>query len=330
MKRILITGASGFIGSFLVEEAIKDGYDVYAGVRKTSNLQYLSGLKVSKFEVDLSSKQEVIKMLLEYEKFDYIIHNAGLTKTCNKKMFDIANLKNTQNFIEALQETNRIPNKFIYISSLAAFGPSKHGTKPMKLTDKPIPVSQYGNSKLKTEVYIKSIHDFPYLIFMPTGVYGPREKDYLVMYKSIKSGIETYIGSKKQYLSFVYVKDLSELLLKSLKSDITRESYFVSDLNNYTAVEFNDIVKKELNKKTITLVFPKLIVKFIALMSEKISCALMKKVPTLNIEKFKDISESNWLCDSSKLVSDFSFNPKYNLQRGVKEAINWYKKNKLL
>lgn len=330
MKRILITGASGFIGSFLVEEAYKNKYKVFAGVRKTSNLKYLLKNNVNLFEVDLADKQAIKNKLIETGKFDYIIHNAGVTKTCKKNEFDNVNLKNTQNLIEALIETSSVPEKFIFISSLAAYGPSQNGLKPIKLTDKPSPVSLYGVSKLKTEKYLKTLQNFPYIIFRPTGVYGPREQDYLVMYKTIKSGLETYIGSSEQYLSFIYVKDLVHLIIHSLQTNIVNKSYFVSDLNEYTAIEFNNFVKQELQKRTIKIVVPKILVKIIAFTGEKISCFFLNKVPTLNTEKYKEISQKNWLCDSSDLIEDFNFSPKYDLKKGVHEAIKWYKSKKIL
>lgn len=330
MKKILITGANGFIGSFLLEEALKNGYKVYAGIRGTSNLKYLINKKLYLFSVDLSDKQAIKNKLIETEKFDYIVHNAGITKACKKAEFEKANLRNTQNLIEALKETNRTPDKFIFISSLAAYGPSQNGLEPIKLTDKPLPVSLYGESKLKTERYIKSLNDFPYLIFRPTGVYGAREKDFYVMYKSIKSGLETYVGSKEQYISFVYVKDLVKLLIDALSSDKIRKSYFVSDLKSYTAVEFNKIVKAELGKKTVTIVFPEFLVKLMAVLNEKFSCIITKKVPVLNTDKYKEISQQNWLCDSSNLVSDFDFKPQYDLKKGIHATIKWYKEEKLL
>jgi len=161
-------------------------------------------------------------------------------------------------------------------------------------------------------------------------VYGPREKDYYVMYQAINRGVETYIGSKKQKLSFVYVKDLVRLLIDVLENDIIQKSYFISDLNNYTAIEFNNLLKKELNKKTIKIVFPKFLVQVMASVGEQLSCLLFGKVPTLNTEKYKDISQSNWLCDSKDLVKDFNFKPKYNLKKGLNETIQWYKKKNLL
>ncbi|MCF6243243.1 MAG: NAD(P)-dependent oxidoreductase [Bacteroidales bacterium] len=262
MKKILITGASGFIGSFLVNNALKLGFEVYAGIRESSNLRYLNDAGINFFKTNLADKKTIRQDLLACDKFDFIIHNAGVTKTCDKKMFEEVNYKYTKNLIEALYETNRMPEKFIFISSLAAYGPGNNKTlAPVKDDDVPKPVSLYGQSKLKAEQYIKSLENFPYLIFRPTGVYGAREKDYLVMYKSIKSGFETYIGSKNQYLTFIYIKDLVRVIFDALKSDITQKGYFLSDLNNYTAYEFNKIVKTELDKKTISLVFPKFLIK---------------------------------------------------------------------
>lgn len=327
MKKILITGANGFIGSFLVQEAVKNNYNVYAGIRKTSNLSTISNFKIEFLELNLADKNAIKTILKDIDTFEYVIHNAGTTKTCKKEEFDTVNFEYTRNLISALIETNKVPEKFIYMSSLAAFGP--YGEKRKK-TDKPKPISVYGESKLKSEEYIKYIKNFPFLIFRPTGVYGPGEKDYLVMYKNVKYGLETYVGTKKQKLSFLYVKDLARLIIKSLNTDITGKTYFVSDLKDYTADEFNKIVKEKLGRKTISLVFPEKLVKIMALISEKISCMFNGKAPTLNTDKYKELVQKSWLCDSSDLVKDLNFKPEYDLKKGIDETIEWYKNKKLL
>ncbi len=331
MKKILITGASGFVGGFLVEEALKRNYEVYAGVRSTSDRTYLSDPRINFFESALSDKESLKETLKKYDRFDYLIHNAGITKTCQKDGFDTINFQYTKNIIEALIENDSIPKKFIYISSLAAYGPGDEKTlEPIKDSDTPCPISLYGESKLKAEKYIKSLEGFPYLIFRPTGVYGPREKDYYLSYKMIKQGLETYIGTSQQHITFIYVKDLTRLIFDSLESTISGKSYFVTDLKKYTTKEFNNIVKRIMQKKTLSIVFPKSIVSILALISEKLSCVFLGKVPTLNTEKFKEISSLNWLCESGDLLTDFDYKVEYDLEKGVQESIDWYKKEGML
>ncbi|MCF6364862.1 MAG: NAD(P)-dependent oxidoreductase [Bacteroidales bacterium] len=330
MKKILITGAGGFIGGFLVEEALKRNYEVYAGIRSTSSKTYLTHPDIKFLNVDLSDKNVLCEKLRTFDKFDYVIHNAGITKALKKEDFDKVNFKSTQNLIEALNETVGFPDKFIYISSLEAFGPGNEDTlQPIKDSDDPKPISKYGESKLKAERYIKSIETLPHLIFRPTGVYGPREKDYFLLYKGVKMGIETYVGTSEQYITFIYVKDLARLIFDAVESTVSGKSYFATDLKQYTAKEFNNVVKEQLNKKTIRIIFPKLFVKTLAFINEKIY-SVFRKVPTLNTEKYKIISCKNWLCDSSAIRNDFGFIPKYDLKKGIKEAITWYKKEKLL
>ncbi|MFZ4399799.1 MAG: NAD-dependent epimerase/dehydratase family protein [Bacteroidales bacterium] len=329
MKKILITGASGFIGSFIVEEALKSGMDVFAGVRNSSSKKYLSDSRIHFFSLDFSDKNALKKQLSE-QHFDYIVHAAGLTKAQKKEDFEIVNFNYTKNFVDALIETNCIPERFIFISSMAAHGPGNDNNLiPVKLTDIPHPDTLYGISKLKAEKYINTLTHFPVVTLRPTGVYGPREKDYFVFFKTINGGIEPYIGLKEQYLTFIYVKDLVDIVFKAIHSNISGKTYFVSDGKSYTAREFSEITKRILNKKTFKLFVPLSIVKLIAILLETFN-GWIGKVPTLNKDKFNVLKARNWLCDMSDLEKDFEFKAKYYLKDGVKEAIEWYKTEKWL
>ena len=330
MKRILITGASGFVGSFIIEEALKNNFEVYAGVRKTSNRRYLSHPGIAFITLDFSNKKALKDLLLKTPRFDYIVHVAGIIKTCRKDQFDTVNYRYTRNFIEALTETQRVPDKFLFISSLAAMGPGdEKSLKPVTLNDKPHPISFYAKSKLKAEQFILSQKNFPYLILRPTGIYGPREKDYYLAYKSIQQHIETYIGSKEQHLTFLHVIDLARLVITALESKIVNKTYFVTDLKYYTAEQFNMLIKKILNKKTLTIVFPKFFVQMVVAINETISCLLGKPV-TLNRDKYHELICKNWLCEADETAKDFEFTPQYDLEKGLRQTIAWFKKERML
>ncbi len=330
MANILITGASGFIGSFLVEEGLKRDYQVFAGIRKTSSKEYLKDERIRFIEFDFSSVDKIVSTLEECKsqntRFQYIIHNAGLTKAQRKEDYSRVNYLNTKNFIEALHQAGMIPEKFIFISSLAAFGPGNPQTfDPVKLSDKPNPIEFYGKSKLEAETFIQSLENFPWLIFRPTGVYGPKEKDYFVFFQTIQRGFETYIGKAKQILTFIYVKDLVRVIFDAIQTSIIRKAYFVSDGKEYDTATFAAITKKHLNKRTIRVVVHPLVVKTIAIFLEK-SYGMFGKIPTLNTDKYSVMRSANWKCETEPLQQDFNFTAQYDLDEGVKEALEWYKK----
>jgi nucleoside-diphosphate-sugar epimerase len=330
MPNVLITGASGFIGSFLVEEGLKRDYQVYAGIRRTSSKEYLRDERIRFVEFDFSSVDKIVDTLEEIKsqkiRFDYIIHNAGLTKAQKKEDYSKVNFLNTRNFIEALQIAEMTPGKFIFMSSLAAYGPGNPKTlEPVRLTDEPHPIELYGKSKLEAEKYILSLINFPWLILRPTGVYGPREKDYYVFFQTINKGFEAYIGSSKQILTFIYVRDLVRVIFDAIPSSIIQKAYFVSDGKEYDAETFAAITKKHLGKRTIRMTVPPGVVKVIAQVLEK-SYGVFGKIPTLNTDKYNVMSSTNWRCEIEPLQCDFNFTAQYDLDKGVKETVEWYKK----
>ena len=187
---------------------MKRKFGVWAGVRSSSSREYLRDRKIHFLELDFAHPNELRAQLSghkgTYNKFDYIVHCAGVTKCVDKNEFDLVNYLQTKYFIDTLRELNMIPKQFIFISTLSVFGPVRERTyDPIMESDPPSPNTAYGLSKLKTELYLQSIPGFPYVIYRPTGVYGPREKDYYLMAKSIRQHTDFSVGFCRQDLTFV-------------------------------------------------------------------------------------------------------------------------------
>ncbi|TKG96951.1 NAD(P)-dependent oxidoreductase [Puteibacter caeruleilacunae] len=334
MKKILVTGASGFIGSFLVEEGLRRKFDVYATIRKGSNLQYLSDPKIHLLEIDFSDQTKLVntwnKLKKEIPRFDYIIHNAGITAEIDAEEFDRVNHRYTRNLYLSLIAADFIPEKLILVSSLAAMGPGN--AENMKAIDSlqlPQPLTAYGRSKLAAEEVLRKGKQIPYLIFRPTGVYGPRDKGYLSYFKLLNKHIEPYMASRKQLLSFIHVRDLVGAIYLGMLSPVTYKTYIASDGITYSNEEFAYLCKQILKKRTIAISLPYFIGYFIAWMIEK--QAKRRGEPSIvGREKFIELTSENWSCAPVELQEDLNFSPRYGLRKGVEETLNWYKKNNWL
>lgn len=330
-QRILVTGASGFIGSFLVEGGLARGMKVWAGMRKTSSRRYLKDPRIQFAELDFGCSGRLVEQLAVHKQlhggWDYIIHCAGVTKCRNKEEFEKGNYVYTRNFVKALQTLDMMPKQFIYISSLSIFGPiHEDDYSPISEHDIAQPNTAYGISKLKSEHYLQSLPDFPWVIFRPTGVYGPRERDYFLMAKSIKQHIDFAAGFKRQDLTFIYVKDLVQAVYLAIDRGVVRRAYFVSDGKVYSSRAFSDLIQKELgNPWVIHIKCPLFILKVVSLLAEY-SARCLGKVSTLNRDKYKIMKQRNWQCDITPLVDELGYRPEYPLDKGVEEIIAWYKK----
>lgn len=328
-RKILITGASGFIGSATVNRALELGYETWAGIRQNSSRQYLQDERIRFIDLHYTDKQKLKEQLRdftdEYGRFDDIVHIAGLTKTLHKSEFDKVNYEYTQNFVETLIETDTVPDSFIFMSSLSAMGPGDEtGYTPMCASKTPTPNTAYGKSKLKAENWLKSIDGFPYLILRPTGVYGPRDRDYLILMRAVKNGLDVGAGFRKQLLSFIYIEDLVNVIFSLIEKEIQRKEYFVADGDIYTDSEFNAIIRNVLHKKNaVRLKIPLFLVKQTAFINEKIA-AFYGEATAFNSDKYRIMKQRNWACDISPLKEDIGFQPAYRLKEGVKKTVEWY------
>ena len=327
--KILITGASGFIGSFIVEEALKRGFETWAAVRKSSSKAYLQDERINFIELNLSSKEQLVEQL-KGKGFDYVVHAAGVTKCLNKQDFSRINTMGTKNLVDALMEVGMPLKRLVFISSLSIFGAIKEQQpyEEIRETDSPQPNTAYGKSKLEAEKYLESLGTrVPYIILRPTGVYGPREKDYFIMAKSIKGHSDFAVGYKRQDITFVYVQDVVQAVFLALEKGENGRKYFLSDGQVYQSTTFSDLIHEELGRPWwIRITAPVWVLRIVTFFGEYVG-RMTGKVTALNNDKYNILKQRNWRCDIQPAIDELGYQPKYDLKQGVKETIKWYKDN---
>ena len=331
--KILITGASGFIGSFIVEEALRQGMDTWAAVRGSSKKDFLQDERIHFIELNLNSQEQLEEQLKDHQ-FDYVVHAAGVTKCLNTSDFYRINTEGTKNLVRALISLRMPLKRFVYLSSLSIFGAihEKLPYKEIKEKDTPCPNTENGKSKLEAEQWLdKEIstlkEPFPYVILRPTGVYGPRERDYFLMAKSIKQHSDFAVGFQQQDITFVYVLDVVQAVFLACEKGQTARKYFLSDGEVYQSATFSNLIRRELgNPWWIRITAPIWVLRIVTFFGDKWG-HLTGKVSALNNDKYHILKQRNWRCDIEPARRELGYNPKYTLEQGVPLTIKWYKEN---
>lgn len=327
MKRVLIVGAGGFIGGFICKRALELGYETTAGIRPSTSRRYLDDERLKFIEFDYSSAESIRQSLEAADgDWDYIIYNLGATKCANFRDFNRINFECLRNFGTALRDSGKIPQKFLYMSSLSALGPGdEKGYTPLTEQSVPCPNTKYGLSKIKAEQWLETMSGLPWIIFRPTGVYGPHEQDYLMMIQCIDRHFDFGVGYRKQLLTFIYVEDLVEAMFMALDRAPLYRKYNISEPRAYTQSEFRRITAELLGRKAVLPVrLPLWAVKGVSYIAEKIG-ALTGKPATLNRDKFQIMKQRNWRCTTSAATSDFGFTAPTDLRTGLTRTIAAYR-----
>ncbi|MBO8130441.1 MAG: NAD(P)-dependent oxidoreductase [Candidatus Marinimicrobia bacterium] len=321
--KILVTGATGFIGRNLVRKLLQKNYYVRCLIRNTS-------IKPSEF---IGKVQWIVGNLSDYttlipaiEGIDVVIHLAGVIEANKKSDYFKVNYYGMVNLLEAIKKSGRRGIKFLYVSSLASAGPSNNNS-PKKEDSINSPVSNYGRSKLAGEIALLKECDYVNAVIVrPAIVYGPGDKETFSFFKYVKNHLRPVIGFKERYFSLIYLEDLVKLIIQLMERNIEScEIFFASDGKIYTASQLLKQVSKIMNKWTIPIPVPLFLLKFIAIVNTIFSF-ISGKVPIINIDKYYEIREQYWMCSADKIFS-LGFKPSYDLERGLRETYNWYINN---
>jgi nucleoside-diphosphate-sugar epimerase len=323
--KVFITGATGFVGSFIAEELLKKNYEVRCLVRKMSNLRWIADLDV---ECHYGSLNDSDSLLRGVEGCDYVYHAGGITKAMSEQEYFNANYEGTKNLVDACIKHKKKIKRFIYISSQTAVGPSPT-ILPIDETHEPNPVTNYGKSKLAGEQYVnKNSKKVAVTIVRPPAVYGPRDSDILEFFRTVKNGIIPILGGKERYLSLIHVRDLVRGIIAAAESNKSiGETYFITSQKPHSWEEISKITLKVLQKKGVKIPVPMALMKGVAVISEGIA-ALRNKPTLMNKKKIIDMEQEFWTCASGKAKRDFDFEVKIDLENGIRETLIWYKEHK--
>ncbi|MDD3731662.1 MAG: SDR family NAD(P)-dependent oxidoreductase [candidate division Zixibacteria bacterium] len=319
-KTILITGANGFIGSRLCRKFIEEDFRVIAGVRKTSDLSLLDGLAIEYRYGDVTRPDSLPAMVTGV---DYIIHNAGLVKAKKRKTFFEVNESGTRNLFEAVLEHNPGIKKIVYLSSLAAAGPSVAG-RPVTEYDTPHPLTIYGESKLAGERVARSYENrLNVTIVRPPGVYGPGDKEFYDLFKTVYRHLRPIVGDSRRKIQLVYVDDLCEGIYKTITTE-TRPGavYFICENRPYTMSEMMVIFQKGCRRWAIPLAVPGWLFKTLAFVSEHFF-KLFGATPFLTVNKAAELL-ADWSVATEKARLELGFESRVPLDKGVRATYEWY------
>jgi nucleoside-diphosphate-sugar epimerase len=330
--KALVTGASGFIGSTLIEELNTLGFEVHALLRKSSLNQNLEGLEYKRIDGDLSDFESLSSAVREV---DYVFHLAGTTQARTRSEFFQVNAHGTERLVRAVSRYRSNLTRFVFVSSLAAAGPAQTLQSRVE-SDLDCPVSNYGESKLQAEKEVlKYQFDFPISIVRPPMVYGPKDRGVFFLIQTIARNFMPILQGDTQdghkYYSAIHVKDLCRGIVQAAVASPGKvpsgEKFYLTGDGIYTYQEFMSTIAERLNCDPMRIKIPSFAVKTAAAGLSAFSLVTRKSYP-LNLDKLHEVLSDYWICSSQKAKTMLGFSPEFDLVSGMSHAIEWYKRQR--
>lgn len=321
---VLLTGATGFVGYNVVPALKQQGHDVVCLIRTTSNTRLLDEIGGVRYVVgDVRDRKSLEPAL---DGVDVVLHLAGAVKAVGREGYFDVNTEGTRNLVEAALEVRPDLKRFVYVSSLAAGGPSRPGA-PRREQDQDNPVTHYGRSKKAAEdIILEHREELPSVILRPATVYGPADVALLGFFKSASRGVRVRFLFRDLSLSVIYVEDLATAIIRSMVSQLpSGDLFYVSDGREYRLDEVQRIIGEAQGCRSRSIPVPRAALFPLAALSE-IGIRISGKPSFLNWQKIIEAVQPAWTCSPDKLATRTGFRARYDLADGTRVTAEWYRR----
>lgn len=336
MHRVLVTGATGFIGRHLTEALTRNGHETRCLVRRTSDTSWLSEIGATLVEGDVTEADGLDEAVANV---DLVFHLAGLTSALSKAEMSKANAEGP-GLVAAACARRQTPPAMLVVSSAAAAGPAERDAIRVE-SDPVAPVSNYGHSKRAGELAAaRWAGRVPLTIVRPGIIFGPRDRLTLPIFKSIATwGIHPVVGLGRTKLALLHVADLIDLLLKAAdhgerlpatEGDATQPGtgvYFASHGSATSYRDLGSLIARAMNRRVVPVpLFPP--VAWSAAAASQLWSQVRRRPDGLNIDKVREAVQASWAISSEKAKRQLSWKPRASLEERLHDTVQWYEAHK--
>ncbi|MFO7957204.1 MAG: NAD-dependent epimerase/dehydratase family protein [Candidatus Brocadiia bacterium] len=320
--RVLLTGANGFVGSHTLEALLDVGHELRILIRHTSDTTFIDPLLPS-LDVRYGELREPGSLRAAAEGVEAVVHCAGLTAAVGRDDFYSANAEGTRNLVDACNAAAPGARRFLFVSSQAVSGPGTPD-RPAREDAPARPVSHYGRSKMLGEWFVRRRCRVPWTILRPAAVYGPRDGDFYLMFRSVQSGLLPLIDGGRQPLNVVYVEDVARAVVTALGCpDACRRTFHVAHPRIITQEELAGAAARAAGAQPARVFVPHLLLYPVCLLNDAIAC-LTGRASILGLERIPEYTAPGWVCSTERAEEELGFVARVGLQEGTRRTHAWY------
>jgi nucleoside-diphosphate-sugar epimerase len=322
---VLLTGATGFVGSHAVEAFVVSGWAVRALVRSSQKAAVLGDLPV---ELVSGSLEDEESLRAAAQGVDVVVHLAALTHARTAEEYAAVNVAGTRRLVEAARRGGA--RRFVYLSSLAASGPASHG-RSVTAHDAPQPLTEYGRSKLAGErVVMEAAGDagrggsMEVVILRAPAVYGPRDTDLYHFFRLARRGVIPVPTGADRLLQMVHVADLARALVHAARAEGVTGTYHIAESRCYTWQEVGRLVGAAVGRDVKVIRVPAALIAGLAAVSES-AAGVFGRSSIFNRDKARELLAPGWLCETEAARAALDYEADIPLADGLCATAQWYR-----